>query len=153
MISERLIGRTISTSMLLSRAIAHDLDESMTGDFQRQFKYSSPSLRAEIGKASEQFMQALLMPFPPTVAHPIFVAWKSAKDDDLEGDIIKAADFLAVVAYIIKELRMGNQHLMDIVAECTVYGHEVANEVDHSPELVDIIMSAINMLGAYSRGN
>lgn len=130
------INEDIDFKKLLTRAIIHDLDESITGDFQRAFKYSSVSLREEIAKAARLFITKMLEPF--SNASRILMAWDNAKADDIEGDIIKIADFLAVAAYIIKETKMGNNHLRHIIQECIAYGNDIKTRVDHN-KLIGII--------------
>jgi 5'-deoxynucleotidase YfbR-like HD superfamily hydrolase len=151
-----IIGRRMGTPVLmgtlLGRAVAHDLDESLTGDFQRSFKYANPSLRLEIAKAANDFMLKLMLPFG-NPGLEVFSDWEDAKENDLEGAIIKVADFLAVVAYIIKELRMGNHHLMDIVSECEEYGRTVSTEVAEYDTLVMIIREAIELLEEHRNGD
>lgn len=128
---------------LLARALVHDIDESVTGDFQRTFKYGSPELRRALHDGAKAFTWDMLRVYSRHTQATLYHLWDSAKDSDIEGEIILVADFLAVVAYIIREIRMGNEYGLAIASQCAVYANEVINRLkgEHRT-LVEVVQRA-----------
>lgn len=110
----------LSLGKILSRAILHDVDESKSGDFVRHFKYFDPQLKKHIEATTEKLMEdSTLKLFSSTrkgeatvPAGALHSAWKVAKDDTPEGDIVAFADFLSVLSYVMNELDCGNRKLL-----------------------------------------
>lgn len=111
--------RSVNPERTAVRAMCHDLEESMTGDILRSFKYSSEELRACIEEAGRNRMRALSKDFGLAEGNVAW-AWRHAKDGD-EGEIVALADLLCVVAYVREERLAGNQHLNDVATE--VHGY------------------------------
>lgn len=101
--------RKINTGVLLSRALVHDLDESLSGDLIRSFKYSDPDLREAVRLAAERNMKELTSKMSP-VGAGVLDDWRSAKKDP-EGDIVAFADMVSVVLYCREEYIGGNQQI------------------------------------------
>lgn len=138
----------ISMGHLLSKALFHDVDECVTGDFQRQFKYSDPDLPGIIHRAAMKLVPKMFDGF--IGGSYVYEHWCKAKDDSIEGDIIVIADFLAVVTYIFRELNFGNQAIADILDECIRYGDSIRPRIKNL-ELGGIIDSAILIMAAKRR--
>lgn len=130
----------VNMGVLLTKALFHDIDECITGDFQRQFKYSTPELPGVIHSAAKKLVPEMFRDFKGSTN--IFTAWDEAKNDTDEGDIIVVADFLAVITYIWRELQFGNQAILDIFDECIKYGESIKPRIDDD-HLIGIIDSAI----------
>ncbi len=104
---------------MLAKALVHDLEESVSGDFPRSFKYSDPHLREMLEGASNVAMsQVLLKLIPPeggkapeTVAAraKILDYWATAKDSTTEGLILEFCDYLSVLSFLLQEMQSGNQ--------------------------------------------
>lgn len=123
-------GHDVDMGELLSRALVHDLDESMTGDFLRYVKYGHPGLKSALDEVSESMLDVMSSGLGPA---PIKYFWSRAKGPDLEGDIIQVADFSRVVSYVWEEIKTGNKHLKSILSECRGYLHEFIREEPWSP--------------------
>lgn len=115
------MGLNLDRGVLLSKAILHDLDEMLTGDFPRPLKYFNPGVRNMLNE----------------VSRTIFTAWASRTgfSSDLhqetldakegpEGLIVKFADLVTVVSYVTEEFRMGNRLLLSKLGEVSRYMQE-----------------------------
>jgi 5'-deoxynucleotidase YfbR-like HD superfamily hydrolase len=117
-----LIGRhmrdsTLDWAKLLRRATVHDLDEIYTGDVARVTKYSSPEMSALFRNIENQSIKKLneLLGFDD---NEMCDDWLFAKDGDLEGTIIRAADLMAVVYKAWQEIELsGNLSVVRIAKE------------------------------------
>lgn len=118
------LGYEANSEKLLRRALIHDIDECVTGDFVRSFKYRNPELRREIQRASREFLQDMLKAYSVDTS-VLLAAWDRGKSDNIEGDILRVADYMSVVAYLIRELQMGNGTMIDVYHECIEYGRNV----------------------------
>ena len=105
------IGVQVNTEIVMLKALVHDVEESVSGDFMRSFKHSSPELKAAIEKGSEAFVYSMFNRINSNGAFD--GAWKNAKDHSLEGRIVKFADFLSVLSYIYQELASGNKLIIE----------------------------------------
>lgn len=100
---------------VLERGLVHDLDEARTGDFQRPFKYSNPTLKHEIEKAAEAEFKVILDSVfmgDPDFVDQMCAAAKAAKDESIEGRIVAFADYLSVVSYLLGEIGSANYSVM-----------------------------------------
>jgi len=105
----------IDLGKLLSRAISHDLNECLSGDIIRSYKYSSSRIRKAIEDADVENMNIILEEIGSV---DVALSWQNAKDIDIEGDIIRFADMAAVVFYLREEQRSGqNYHPLALVKE------------------------------------
>lgn len=124
-----LLGQALRTfedvevdfGLLLSRALVHDLDESITGDFIRHFKYSDNMLHERLDDASAVLMShAFDSTFYGAVeakqdmlSTELLSLWKTAKaSSTVEGDLMAFADFLSVLSYVMNEIDCGNKKLV-----------------------------------------
>lgn len=105
-------GLDINVELSVKRALLHDIEESHSGDFIRTFKHSDPALCKAIDQASEKFAKSLLKEASPKTYKVLYDLWKHAKDQTLEGMLTEFADFLSVLAYVLRESQMGNKGLL-----------------------------------------
>lgn len=126
---QRDTGCSVDYGKLLSRALLHDIDESSSGDVIRVVKYASKDLKEAWDKVAEH----LVLKLQEAIRVPIHEEWSTAKADDLEGDVIKVADFASVISYVIEEILTGNKHLEPVLHEVRDYLRELRPNV--RPEL------------------
>lgn len=140
------LGRPAIRGQLFLRAIAHDLEESLTGDFVRSFKYSDPELQDRIEAASRRFITELV-----GADLDLLHAWEQAKDDTIEGHIIRVADYASVVSYVIRELQMGNSLMVPVAVECRDYGQSVLTSTVSSlrPIVMTVMATLQKVRGSY----
>lgn len=120
--------------LVLLQAIVHDVDESLTGDFIRPFKYSTPEITSAIKNGTRKIMDALPIP------REMFNAWASATDETLAGQIVKLADLWSVVMYARRELKLGNQYGGELIWGVSV----VLKEPDWNPVLQPYVQQILN---------
>lgn len=110
-------GVKIDMGKVLEAALLHDIDEAMSGDFVRHFKYMDADLKSHIETATEKLMQHAFEPMfmcdNTYLSQKLNHIWKTAKDvSTLEGDIVAFADFLSVLSYVMNEIDCGNLKLV-----------------------------------------
>ena len=115
----------VDVGVVLSRALLHDLDESHTGDFLREVKYGHPHLKRVLDEVSVSMIEGMT----EELNIDLKPDWVSAKNDDIEGAIVKIADFLRVASYMYEEYRLGNQHLWDRSPELMEYLVQLLGEL------------------------
>lgn len=120
-------GVKVNFGEMLSRALLHDIDESMTGDFLRHVKYGHPDLK----KALDEVSISMLNKMSDKLGVNLLPQWLSAKFEDLEGEIIQVVDLAHVLSYVWEEIEMGNTHVSDIPKECAKY---IQQFVDDNPD-------------------
>ncbi len=115
----------VNCSKVCLKATLHDLEESMTGDIIRTFKYKSKEFREQSKKTERVLVaESLLKGLPRNIQSEIFDEWKDSKDLSIEGRIVAFCDLLSVVAYCDEELKLGNVHLKSIKHETQKYFDE-----------------------------
>lgn len=105
----------------IKRAIVHDLDESLTGDFVRSFKHSNPLLKTAIRTNAESGMARAVIDFPHAVRDDISSHWTKAKYNDLPGAIVELSDLWSVIIYGRREFMLGNNYGLSIMRECEAW--------------------------------
>ena len=90
---------------ILVRALVHDMEETTTGDIMTPVKYANPEMTRVIKEFEDEAAKEVSNVFGSWA----YIAWRDAKDDTLEGDIIKIADKAAVVYKYRHELALGNK--------------------------------------------
>lgn len=125
-------GYEINFGELLSKALVHDLDESMTGDFLRYVKYGHPDLKRALDEVSVTMINKMGYALR-SGGKAIKQHWSEAKSHDIEGDIIQVADLARVMSYVLEEVKMGNLHVSHIIGECAEYIKEFIETRKDSP--------------------
>lgn len=139
-------GKQIDIGMLLTRAIMHDLDESMTGDFVHVVKYQDPEVKKRLDKVGSKFMKGLLGEIIGNHKQ-LLQDWQNAKAPGLEGAILKVADYLSVQSYLIEEMRMGNRLISYLIPGLIGYLGEVREKyLGLSDVLTQIVDDAVRIL-------
>lgn len=107
----------VDEGLLLRRALLHDFEESRTGDIIRTFKRSNEVLESAIEVGASDAMDDILKKLfkSRTLQEFFYVEWGEAKDQTVEGRIVKFADFLSVVSYMCEELRSANATMREHV--------------------------------------
>lgn len=137
-------GIKVDFGKLLSRALIHDLDESMTGDFLRYVKYGHPDLKKALDEVSVSMIEKMGDELGvPDIQSP----WATAKEDDVEGHIIEVVDLARVASYVWEEVQSGNMHVAPILKECWGYIVEFCEYNEQSP-LIPYVDGIIQWLKA-----
>ncbi len=98
--------------ILMQRAMLHDVEEVVTGDFPRPYKYSNEALKKALDEAAPFAFREVISGLVDKRTQGIFgKVWEDAKADDLEGHILLLADFLSALSYIVQEVQAGNKSM------------------------------------------
>jgi 5'-deoxynucleotidase YfbR-like HD superfamily hydrolase len=124
-------GYKIDYGKLLSRALVHDLDESMTGDFLRHIKYGHSDLKRVLDEVSVTMIHKI----QEDLGTEFEDIWASAKANDIEGDIVSVVDLARVLSYVYEEVKLGNRHVAYILDECCDYISKFVATHEKSPVL------------------
>lgn len=99
---------------IVRKALLHDMEEAITNDFPRPFKYSGDGIREALTKASHIAafdMARSLIPGNDARSSAerslLFQDWHGAKEGE-EGVVLEFADFLSALSYVANEVRNGN---------------------------------------------
>ncbi len=115
-------GYAINPDLAMRKALFHDLEESMTGDILRSFKYSTPALLEAIERSGMMRMEELAGDFG-VAGDIVHGTWAESKEGR-EGDVVAFCDLLCVVAYVREERLAGNTHLDEVAREVFGYINE-----------------------------
>lgn len=132
----------VNVAKLLTKALLHDMEETITGDIMTPVKYHDE----ELTKAIKSFEREA----GKTVAEKVFGDWSyeywlNAKDHTVEGSIIRIADKAAVVYKFKQEISLGNSSFCQYEENIWNALHEIKCEtkfIDLYPyihELMDIL--------------
>jgi len=129
-------------SVVLKRAIVHDIDEIVTGDIPTPTKYANETIRNaiyELEKENAKDSIDMLL-----LGDEYYDHWDNAKDNTLDGQIITISDISAVVYKMFQEAKLGNKtmlkyrnRVMTALAKCSI---------DFDERLHDIIGEIIDIL-------
>lgn len=104
-------GIKVNFGKLLARALMHDVDEAVSGDMLRGFKYADRRLPPLVHKVCRGLLKETLDDLCGSAfSKRLLDTWEQSKDSaTLEGTIVQAADFLSSLAYVFREVLMGNK--------------------------------------------
>lgn len=121
----RAKGIPVSSGAVLEKTLDHDFEEILTGDVTRTTKYCSP----EVTKGLKE-NEARKIAHLEEVLKVKFDHWATAKDDTIEGQICKVADYAAVAYKVMVEVAMfGNKSFLRVQEECMAEFDRVLNEM------------------------
>jgi len=115
-----MIGREIDLDkageldfgLLLSRALVHDIEESVTGDIVRDVKHGGDG---SLAKLLHTMGKQVVLDIEAELEIPVLDLWENSKDDSLEGRILALADLMTVAAYALEGLKSGNGFMMEVL--------------------------------------
>jgi len=114
-ISEHLESKfpelTIELSKLLTRCLLHDISEAISGDIIRPFKHSDTNLNNLINEKSSLIVKQ----FEKKLKLNLLDHHDNAKDESLEGFILKIADLMSVLSFSVRELFSGNKYTLPVI--------------------------------------
>lgn len=115
----------VNVSELLTRALLHDIEEVITGDIMTPIKYH-PALVAAVKELEKEAALEAAGVFGPWAIH----YWENAKDDTIEGQIVKIADKASVVYKYRQELELGNKSFEQYEENIWNALHDIKQEVN-----------------------
>ena len=93
------------------QALVHDTPESQIGDFVRTFKYRTKALKQAIDDAEKDIIEE----FGPSLKSLLTASSALAAECGKTGyvkSVVKAADFMSLHNYMIRELTRGNREIV-----------------------------------------
>jgi len=108
----------LDLAILLQKALVHDMDEMLTSDIPRPFKYYNEAIRKMINDTGKEIfsLYADKEDYPTQIVNSVFEC-----KDGLEGEIVGICDLLTVLSYVVEETEMGNKKLIHKALELGDY--------------------------------
>lgn len=154
MIARKLIayGERIDIGKLLEKCLIHDVDETLTGDFTRLVKYSSEICHDTLEAVAESVVVEISNDMDGTSY--LSDIWKNAKDDTIEGYILRLCDMLSVIKKISKEVDLlNNNNFLRVALEVQSYISDlyitVPVDIFYIPNSVNYIKSLLKGVDNY----
>ena len=113
LIHRHLQGDDSLLGAILLHAVTHDLTEALTGDVVRTFKYSSPEFKTAVDTAEDN-----LFPMLHESVRELFPLWQqlAGVNYDYVKAVVKAADFVSLHQYMVREMDRGNKEIAPFAA-------------------------------------
>lgn len=112
---------------LLTRAILHDVEESLTGDIPLESE-TRKAMKYAKGLVSDDIMKAI---FPSDIADKYSAHHMFAKyNQTTEGCIVKYADMLSALIEALREKKLGNTNFDDIIERAMGFLRDMFIDVD-----------------------
>ena len=141
------ISLEVNTAELLAKALLHDMEETITGDIMTPIKYH-PALIGAVKDMEKDAAKKVSSIFGDWAYH----YWETAKDDTIEGYIIRIADKAAVVYKYKQEIALGNTSFFQYEQNIWEALHNIKMETP-IPELHQIINELMDILQEESDGS
>lgn len=112
--------RVIDYAYLYRRVMIHDIEEAVSGDFPRWFKHSTEKVRRTLQDAGGIAFAGLMFSVVPHPAEDcewggLYArAWKGSVEHEIEDAILRVADLMSAVAFVYREVMMGNAIIMHV---------------------------------------
>jgi len=131
---------------VLRRAIVHDIDEIVTGDIPTPTKYAndivSEALQELEAKGANESICKLF-----TESESFYDDWACAKDDSIDGWVIKVSDSAAVIYKMWQEAMLGNKTLLEYRPRLrSVFEGWLHGNSEHVERLADVITELLELL-------
>lgn len=108
----------VDVARVLRKAINHDLIEISTGDILGPTKKRTSKMREAIEEIEElAFIEEIEPDLPHSWKEPFKELVLDPKTDDVEGQIIRAADIIDTIIEAIEEIRLGNKTFETVLEE------------------------------------
>lgn len=139
------LGESIDLGKLLEKGLLHDIDEVLTGDIPRPTKYATK----ESKQILDNIARASLCRIPKLPWRSVSV-WDDAKDDTLEGFLVRLADMLDVYKKVRLEItKLNNYEFCVLAIETKTYFEEfdwisLATKIFHKETSVNYIKDIVS---------
>lgn len=109
--------KLVNLEVLALKCMVHDIDESSLNyvDIPRNVKYANPEITEQFKKLEKNAVEHISekLKFPQLAQY-----WKDAKDDTLEGQLVKLCDMLVVARKTYEEVViLGNKNMLRVALE------------------------------------
>lgn len=105
----RKFNNEVDMGKVLQKAINHDMIEQCTGDILGPTKKKTPAMKDAIQEIEElAFSEEIEKELPKSWRHQFRSYILNPKTEDIEGQIIRAADIIDTMIESIEEIKLGN---------------------------------------------
>ena len=129
-------GGVVRFDELLQRCVLHDVEETVLGDVSRTTKHYDAAMAEKFKSVETDTIMAL----ERWHDLPLYAQWAYAKDETVEGEILRLAD-LASVAYKVwtEVVLYGNNSFLRVAAETVKY-IELAQQTNFSIDYLNDVL-------------
>lgn len=140
--ARRLIseGEHINIGKMLEKCLVHDIDEVLVGDIPRLTKYSSTVCHDALNAVAADVVKDMSDDLDSTSY--LYDLWSNAKDNTLEGYLLKLSDMIGVAKKSVTEIEiLNNNNFLRIAIEMLNYVHDLQESIP-----VDLFFSRNSIL-------
>lgn len=113
--NDRLEEERYNLELVLQKALVHDLEECETGDILYPLHDENPEFKERLNYIRDQCIEHKIFEELPLLVREKFKqAWRSAKDDSPEGQLVACMDKFEILMYAFSEYSLGNKSLYSI---------------------------------------
>jgi len=121
----------VDVTILLRKAIVHDMEESIVGDISRVTKYANADINREINLIEKVAMRDISFDLLGTVK--LYNYWLLAKDGTIEGRIVRIADAISVLLKIYEEsVILNNRAITNHINSLSNYFNDMRNNEENT---------------------
>lgn len=114
----RKFKNRVNMAVVLQKAINHDMIEQCTGDILGPTKKKTQAMREAIEEIEElAFTEEIEQELPRSWRNQFRSYILNPKTDDVEGQIIRAADIIDTIIESIEEIKLGNDIFRGVLLE------------------------------------
>jgi len=142
--NERLKEESYNLNLVLQKALVHDLEESETGDILFPLHNDNPEFKKILDFIRNKCVDLIVFEELPDMSrNKCVTAWKTAKDDSLEGQLVACMDKFEILIYAISEIDLGNKNFFKI------YNNSISIIRDEYPipSVLDVIEEIMDKYG------
>lgn len=115
-------GNTIDMNTLLLKCITHDYIEHISGDINGPIKNSTPTMRKAVDDMELKSFNSIAGEIPKIFREDLSNYILYAKDDTIEGKILKAADKIDTILEAAEEIKLNNtEYFLNVLVDSTEY--------------------------------
>lgn len=125
-------GVSVDLGQVLNKSLWHDTEEPAgIGDILRKVKHSSTEFLKLVEGLGVREVFRVNRELGFLNHSPILDYWLTSKDDTIEGEIVRVADGLSVIAYVVEEYLLGNRTMRDVHEEVVGYLQSMIDKVQN----------------------
>jgi len=113
--NDRMKNNYYNMELLLQKALVHDLEESETGDILFPLHDENPDFKKRLDYIrNECVTHKLFEELPEHTRMKFKEAWKTAKDNSPEGQLVACMDKFEILMYAVSEIELGNKSFYEM---------------------------------------
>jgi len=102
-------------SLVIRKALIHDLEESETGDILYPVHNMYKEFKEKLDEVRDLCVKNIIFEELPSMQRAFYIIlWRQSKDDSIEGHLVAMMDKFEILMFAVKELSMGNESFRHI---------------------------------------